>query len=50
MELIKPERAALLEKSVILARKWKSEFLDISYEELAVEIAVGLASSIDVAQ
>ena len=40
LELITPPRAALLEKSVVLAREWESEFQDVIYEELAVEIAV----------
>ena len=44
LELITPARAELLKKSVVLARELKLEFQDVSYEALAVEIAVCLTS------
>jgi hypothetical protein len=50
LELITPARAALLKKSVVLARDLKPEFQDVTYEELAVEIAVCLAFSMIEAQ
>ena len=40
LELITPARAELLQGSVVLARQWQPEYPDVSYEELAVEIAV----------
>ncbi len=44
LELITPARAELLKKSIVLARELKLEFQDVSYEELAVEIAVCFTS------
>ncbi len=39
-ELSEPRRAALLKESTALARQVLSEYQDLTYEELALEIAV----------
>ncbi|KAL9120198.1 MAG: hypothetical protein Q9187_003252 [Circinaria calcarea] len=39
-ELLKPERAALLKKSAALGRQMQSEYPNVTFEELAVEISV----------
>ena len=45
LELIEPHRADILESSVRLAQELLSEYNGVTYEELAVEIAVGASFS-----
>jgi len=40
LELLNPRRAALLKKSAALARQMQAEYPDVTFEELAVEIAM----------
>lgn len=45
IQFCNPQNAALLKKSVTLAHQLQGEFLIVSVEELAVEIAVCSAST-----
>lgn len=45
LELITPARVALLKQSITVARELKTEYQDVTYEELAVEVAVRLQNS-----
>ncbi|KAL9043387.1 MAG: hypothetical protein Q9214_003426 [Letrouitia sp. 1 TL-2023] len=40
LELLNPQRAALLKKSAALAQEIKSDFPGVPFEKLAVEISV----------
>ena len=43
LELVLPQRKALLERSAALGRQLLSEYPEVKYEQLAVEIAVGIS-------
>lgn len=43
LELLVPQRKALLERSAALGRQLLSEYPEVKYEQLAVEIAVGIS-------
>ena len=45
-ELLKPQRAALLKKSAALARHLLSEYRDVTFEELALEISVRTSNGV----
>lgn len=43
LELLVPQRKAILERSAALGWKLQSEYPGVKYEQLAVEIAVGVS-------
>lgn len=42
LELLNPKNAALLKKSAAMGRQLRSDYTDLTYEELAVNIAVSV--------